>query len=257
MASVGPRIILWDIERTHNLVTVFQLKHNDYIGAENIRQESYIPCAAWKVLGEKKVSAVSTLDDPKRFKRNPHDDYHVVKTLHEVLSSADVIIAHNGDAFDIKFTEGRMLFHGLPPLPPITKIDTLKAARDRFLFNANNLNYLGQFLKCGKKTETSHGLWYKVLNAEPAAIREMVSYNKQDVILLEKVFLKLQPYIANHVNRQLYGQTGCPRCGSSKVQSRGFHRALTQSYRRFQCQKCGGWFKAGKAEPSASKVRTL
>lgn len=248
----SPRIILWDIETTQNLAAVFRLANNDYINAENIWQERYVVCAAWKELGSSKVNAVSVIDDPKRYAKDPHDDYHVLATLHKVLSEADVIIAHNGDSFDIKFTEARMLIQGFPPLPPITKIDTLKAAKDRFLFNANNLNYLGQILKVGKKVPTTPGLWLKVLNGDKNAIKEMVKYNKQDVILLEKVFLKLQPYIANHVNRQLYGEAGCPRCGSLKVQSRGVHRAITQTYQRFQCQSCGGWFRARKAEAGAS-----
>lgn len=241
--SESPRIILWDIETSQNVVAVFQLKHNDYINAENILQERFVICASWKVLGEDKIHSVSILDDPKRYKRDPHDDLHVVRKLHEILSGADIIVAHNGDAFDIKFTEGRMLFHDLSPLPPIPKIDTLKAARDRFLFNANNLNYLGQLLKVGKKVPTTAGLWLKVLNGSRKAVEEMVKYNKQDVLLLEKVFLKLQPYIITHVNRQLFSGKGCPRCGSKHVQSRGLHHAISRVYRRFQCMKCGGWFR--------------
>src|SRR4051812_2648154 len=104
-----PRIILWDIETTHNLAAVFKLYGEDYISPENLLQERYIVCASWKVLGGKAVADVSTLDDPKRYKKTPHDDYHVCKTLHGVLSNADVIVAHNGDKYDIKFTEARML----------------------------------------------------------------------------------------------------------------------------------------------------
>ncbi len=251
------KTIVWDIETTHDLVAVFRLTQNDYIQPENIVQERYIVSAAWKELGKAKVHSVSILDDPRRFKRNMHDDYHVVKKLHEVLSSADVIIAHNGDAFDIKFTEARMLIHGLPPLPPIAKIDTLKVARDRFLFNANNLNYLGRILGVGGKKHTNNSLWLRVLEGDVKAIQEMVRYNKQDVALLEKVFLKLQPYVANHVNRQLMGETGCPRCGSTKVQSRGLHKAVTRTYQRFCCSSCGGWFRLLKAEKGSTRYRVL
>lgn len=247
-----PRIILWDIETTHNLAAVFQLKHNDYINADNIVQERVIVCAAWKELGKAKVSAVSTLDFPASFARNPLDDRRVCETLHGVLSSADVIIAHNGDEYDIKFTKGRMLVHGLPPLPPILSIDTLKVARKQFLLNANNLNYLGSLLKVGNKKPTKQGLWLKVLQGDETAIRQMVTYNKEDVRLLERVFLKLRPHIADHTNRQLFGTSGhgrleCPRCGSTDVQSRGVHRAMTQTYQRFCCSKCSGWFRERKA----------
>lgn len=253
-----PKIVLWDIETTHNLVAVFKLFGEDYISPDNLLQERYIVCAAWKDLGKTAVSAVSTLDDPKRFAKDPHDDYHVVKTLHAVLSDADVIIAHNGDKYDIKFTEGRMLFHGLSPLPPIVKIDTLKVAKDRFLFNSNKLDYLGSFLKVGRKKPTTGGLWLRVLQGDKAAVKEMVTYNKQDVELLERVFEKLRPYVANHISRQLFGQTtGCPRCGSVKVQSRGTHRATTRVYQRFQCQGCGGWFRNLKAESKSTSLRVL
>lgn len=257
----GPRIILWDIETTHNLAAVFQLKHNDYINSENIVQERIIVCAAWKELGKAAVHAVSTLDNPKGY--GLLNDFCVCQELHEVLSSADVIIAHNGDEYDIKFTKGRMLVHGLPPLPPILSIDTLKVARKQFLLNANNLNYLGNLLKVGNKKPTKQGLWLKVLQGDRSAIKQMVAYNKQDVRLLERVFLKLQPHIADHTNRQLFGESGhgrlsCPRCGSSDVQSRGVHRALTQTYQRYQCKACAGWFRERRATPlTSTRTRVL
>ena len=259
-----PRITLWDIETTHNLAAVFQLKHNDYINADNIVQERIIVCAAWKDLGKRAVHAVSTLDNPTpRFEQNLLNDKWVCEKLHEVLSSADVIVAHNGDEYDIKFTKGRFLVHGLPPLPPILSIDTLKVARKQFLLNANNLNYLGSLLKVGNKKPTKQGLWLKVLQGDQSAIRQMVTYNKEDVRLLERVFLKLQPHIADHTNRQLFGTSGhgrleCPRCGSSDVQSRGIHRAATQTYQRYQCKKCAGWFRERRATPGTStRTRVL
>lgn len=254
----SPRIVIWDIETTHNVVAVFQLKNNDYIQPENILQERWVVCASWKILGEKKVHAVSTLDNPKLFSEDPTSDRHVIETLHKVLSSADVLVHHNGDSFDLKFVEARMLIHGLPPLPPITTIDTLTAARKRFLFNANKLDYLGAILGVGRKKPTTGGLWLEVLRGNKSAIREMVSYNKQDVLLLERVFMKLRPYIQSHINRELFGKTGCPRCGSLKVQSRGFHRAISRVYRRFQCQGCSGWFRAVTNEKDVKTTsRTL
>jgi hypothetical protein len=255
-----PRIILYDIETSHNLAAVFQLKHNDYINAENIVQERVIISVAWKELGKKQVYAVSPLDFKQK---NLLDDRNVCKRLHEVLSSADVLVAHNGDEYDIKFAKGRMLVHGMPPLPPILSIDTLKVARKQFLLNANNLNYLGNLLKVGSKKPTKQGLWLKVLQGDRAAIRQMVSYNKEDVRLLERVFLKLRPHIADHTNRQLFGESGhgrldCPRCGSSDVQSRGIHRAATNVYQRFQCQVCAGWFRERKAVVGrATRTRVL
>jgi hypothetical protein len=237
-----PRIVLWDIETTHNIMAVFNLLNHDMIPAGNILKERYIVSAAWKELNNPKVHAVSVLDDLARFRKDPSDDRHVCEALHRVLSDADVIVAHNGNNYDIKFTETRMLIHDLEPLPPIPKIDTLKIAKGRFLFNANNLNYLGEVLGLGKKVTTPKDLWLNVLRGDEKAIRTMVKYNKGDVLLLEKVFHKLRPYCDHHLNMGLVGDgKGCPRCGSLKVQFRLHHNAKTRSYDRYYCLSCKGW----------------
>lgn len=244
----GPKILLWDIETTQNVVAVFQLRKNDYIHPDNIIRERYIVCGAWKTLGDARIRTVSVLDDATRYKKDPHDDRHVVETLHKTVAGADVIVAHNGDAFDFKWLNARALKHGLPKLPPIKSIDTLKIARQHFLFNNNRLDYLGQFLGVGKKLPSHHGLWLRILQGDPKAVKEMVAYNKGDIALLEAVFEKLRPFVTESMNRHLFGEghTACPRCGSAKIQARGLQRAVTRAYQRYQCLACGGWFRSNE-----------
>lgn len=252
-----PKVVLWDIETTHNLVAKFNLSE-EYVNHENIVQERYIVCASWKELDRPKVESVSVLDDKKRFKKDHTDDKAVVKALHEVLMEADVIVAHNGDQYDIKFTEGRMLFHGLPPLPPIMKIDTLQTARSRFLLNSNRLDYLARYMGIGHKKPTKGGLWLEVIKGSKDAVREMVEYNKHDVVLLEKVFKRLTPYMSNLVNLNLYGQVeGCPRCGSLETPLKTIHRSTTNLYTRYQCPSCFGWYRDRKALPVKTTKRIL
>jgi hypothetical protein len=240
----GPKVLFYDIETSLQLVAVFQLGNNDWIDPSNLVTERYIICASWAWEGESKVHHVSVLDDPKRFEKDPYDDFHVVNALHKVLGEADVIVGHNSDSFDTPYVNTRALYHGLPALPPITSIDTYKVAKSKFRLNSNKLDYIGKFLKLGEKKKTSAGLWMRVLKGEKKAISEMVSYNKRDVTLLRDVFHKLVPYMSNHINRELFGKVGCPRCGSKKIQSRGYHRAISRVYHRFQCQACSGWFRS-------------
>lgn len=246
----APKVLFWDVETSLQTVTVFSLQHNDYIDPSNIVAERHLICASWMWEGESKVHSVSVLDDPKRYAKNPHDDYHVVKTLHNVLSEADVLVHHNGDSFDLRYVKTRALVHKLPPMPPCTTVDTYKTAKSQFYFNSNKLDYLGGLLKVGRKIETSKGLWNREWNGDASAIREMVKYNKQDVLLLKDVFYKLAPHMPNHFNRELFGGVGCPRCGATKIQSRGTaktrdrHTAISRVYQRFQCQACGGWFRS-------------
>lgn len=233
-------------------VAIFQLAHNDWIDPSAILQERYVICASWAWNDDPKVHAVSVLDDPKRYQKNPHDDRHVIKVLHEVLSQADVIVGHNSDSFDKRYVDTRILVNGLPALPPIPSIDTYKVAKQKLLLASNKLDYLGKLLGVGRKIKTSSGLWMKVLNGDSKAVREMVSYNKQDVVLLRDVFKKLQAYIPNYINRELFGGVGCPRCGSTKIQSRGVHRAISRVYKRFYCRSCGGWFRRATNDRSIS-----
>lgn len=245
-----PRIVLWDIETVQNLVASFTLWQRGGLSLphRNVMQERYIVTASWKLLSEPKVQSVSVLDDPKRYKRAPNDDRYVCEQLHKMLSSADVIVAHNGDDFDIRWTEGRMLFHGLDPLPPILKIDTKKIAKARFNLNSYRLDYLCRYLGLGQKMEIDPERWLEILRNDKharSAIKQMEAYNKVDIELLEKLFKKLQPFMPNHVNRQLFGgRPGtCPRCGSQGIERREFHYAQTRVYPRMRCKKCKGWFR--------------
>jgi hypothetical protein len=44
------------------------------------------------------------------------------------MDEADIICAHNGDAFDIKKINSRLITNGFKPPSPFKTIDTLKAA---------------------------------------------------------------------------------------------------------------------------------
>jgi len=252
-----PRVLLYDIETSLQLAAIFDLKYNDYINPDNLVTERYVLSICWQWLGESKVHSVSVLDDPKRFAKNPSDDTYVLKEFAKVLAEADCLIAHNGDAFDFRYLKTRMIIKGLPVLPPIASIDTYKVVKANFKFNANRLDYVGKILGCGGKTDTPKGLWLDVLKGSKSAIKAMVDYNKRDVTLLKDVFLKLRPFIPNHLNRELFGGSGCPRCGSTRIQSRGVHRAITKVYQRFQCQSCLGWFRLLKGQTGSTKFRVL
>lgn len=252
-----PKILIYDIETSLQAVAVFQLGDNNWIQPHNILQERHMISACWMWLGEDKVHSVSLLDDPKRYEADPHDDYHVAKTIRDVIAEADVIVAHYGDSFDNKYVLTRILYHDLEPLPPVQTIDTKKIAKQKFYFNANSLEYIAKHLKCKHhKLYSGGGLWLKILKAgkdAPLAIKQMVAYNKGDVLALRDVFLKMRPYIPNYINRELFGKSGCPRCGSKRVQSRGTYYAQTRTYRRWQCAgECKGWFKTLLADKKST-----
>jgi len=236
-----PKIILWDIETSHLEVRSWSL-WDKYIHHENIIEDWYIICAAYKELGKKRVHSVSLLDDPTRFGLNHKDDYHVIEHMHEVLSGADAIIHHFGDAFDIKKFNARAIYHGFDPLPSIVQIDTVKIAKSKFKFTSNKLDYLGAYFGIGKKIPTDNNLWVRCENGERKAIKEMVKYNKQDVLLLEKVYEILKPYVPARLNfNHFTSDRVCPTCGGNHLTIN--KRRLTRAGKmiQLQCQDCGAY----------------
>ena len=244
--TVNPmKVLFWDIETAPMVVASWGL-FNQTHSHDAILEDWYIICAAWRWEGEKKIETVSLLDDKQRFKKNVKDDYHVVKKLHELLSKADVIVAHNGDNFDLKKFNARALAHGLDPIPPIASVDTLKVARQNFKLSSNRLDFVGKFLGVGQKIENPKGLWLRALKGEVAAIKQMVVYNKGDIELLEAVYKKLQPFMKTHPNRNLFRTNTevpvCPKCGSHELTMQGTKIASRLGKRQqWQCQSCGGW----------------
>lgn len=238
MRDGKPRIILFDIETNPNILTAHSLfPDNRMLPFQGIIQERFMICASWKELGSREVHSTSILE-PRPAKKGT--DWTICKKLHEVLSEADAVIAHNGDKFDIPWVNTRLVYHGMKPLPPFIQIDTRKIAKQKFRFNSNRLDYLGQFLGVGRKIKTDYELWLKCLQGDAAAIRKMVEYNKQDVRLLERVYLKLRPFVEARLNRVLWGEP-CPSCGEGTLQARGFAVTRASRWHRFQCTSCGAW----------------
>lgn len=198
---------------------------------------------AYKWLGESKVHTYA-LPDFKGYKKDLHNDAALVAKLAQVLDSADITVAHNGDRFDMRVANTRLITHCLPPLSPKKTVDTLKIARGRFKFLSNRLDDLGNVLCVGRKRpNTGKKLWLDCGNGVPSAWEEMRKYNAQDVVLLERVYLKLRPFALNHPNINIITRApeACPKCSSTRLQKRGFHYNKGSERQQFQCMSCLGW----------------
>lgn len=242
-----PKILLWDIETSMMKVGTFSL-YPDSIGHQNIMDDWYIISAAWKFLHQNKIHAVSGLDDQKRFKKDPKDDYYVVKTIRDVLENVDIIVGHNQDKFDIKKFQARLIYHKLTPLPKlIHSVDTLKEVKKIAAFSSNRLDYLTTHL-CGQgKMGTSAGLWLRAMQGDIEAIKEMVKYNKVDVKRLEELYLRFLPYMKTHphvgVMKNRDKLNSCTKCGSLDTYFVG-HRYTATGIKKSQkhCNNCQSYF---------------
>lgn len=219
-------------------------------------KDGYILCFSYKFLGDSKVHTVSLPDFPN-YKKDKEDDRELIKELVKVLDSAEIIVAHNGDRFDFPRINTRILYHKLKPPTPFKTIDTLKIARNKFGFVSNKLDDISQYLGLGRKlAHKGFHLWKQCMSGDMSGWKDMEAYNAQDVLLLEKVYLKFRPWYAAHPNVNiLSGKTGCcPVCGSLKLQRRGYRTTRTSKFQRFQCFSCGAWA-SGKSEKVELQIK--
>jgi DNA polymerase III epsilon subunit-like protein len=173
------------------------------------------------------------------------DDFRIVKSLWLLLDEADIVIAHNGSRFDIPKINSRFIINGFPPPKPYKQIDTLITAKKVFGFSSNKLDALATYFNIPNKIETDFELWKKSIEGDKEALSYMLKYNKQDVIILEKVYLKLRPWIYKHPNiNSINGIDKCPFCGSTKatLQDKNYNLQVN-SYPLYRCDDCHGFYR--------------
>lgn len=233
------RRLYFDMETSYNLVASFQIGRKVFLGPESIVKERAVICIAYKWENDTRVYTF-------QWDRNQCDKAMLAKFV-KIAQQADEIVAHNGDRFDLRWLRTRCAFHRIPCPPDFTSIDTLKLARAGFNFNSNKLDYIGKFLGVGQKVVTERGLWDKViLHNDPKALKSMVAYCQQDVLLLQRVHAEIVPYTKHRTHRWMdEGATriDCPECGSSNGKS---HKrrisASGQKSLQVQCQGCGKYY---------------
>jgi RNase_H superfamily len=241
------RIAFIDIETAPNLGYTWGRYEQNVIA---FTREWYLLSFAVKWAGEKQTK-VYCLPDFPGYAKDKTNDRRLVEKLWKVLDGADLVVAHNGDRFDLRKTNARFLVHGMTPPSPYRTVDTLKLARKHFALNSNRLDDVAQLLGLGKKAETGgFDLWLACMAGDRAAWRKMARYNRHDVVLLERVYERLRPWHTSHPNIAIdSAPVGCPACASVRLQRRGFGFSANRKYQQYVCLDCGRWSKGTAAYP--------
>jgi hypothetical protein len=207
----------------------------------------YMLSFAYKWQGQKRVT-VKALPDYPLYATDPKNDKALASELRDLLDEADVVIAHNGDRFDLPKCASRILVHGIKPPSPYKTVDTLKLARKLFRYESNKLDDLCRILGIGTKLKhTGFDLWKRCMDGDSRAWALMKKYNGHDVYpLLEGLYDRIKPFAPNHPRLTHYTRANaCPTCQSPNIQSRGFIVTATGKRQRIHCQDCGAWSTTG------------
>lgn len=240
------RVLLVDIETAPNLGYTWGKYEQDVL---KFVKQWEILSFAYRILGTQHVFCLSR----QHFK----SEKALVKQIWSVLNGADVLIGHNIDGFDNPKLRAKFVEYGLKPPAPYKTVDTLKIARSQFGFTSNKLNDLAVTLKLGHKVHTGGvELWFGCMAGNAEAWAKMIDYNKQDVVLLDRVYEKLRAWYPQHPNFALFDdRPGCPVCSSERVQRRGVQVLKVRKVARYCCQSCGHWFTSSIFDKRAKKAQ--
>lgn len=241
--SKEAKVLIYDLEVSGSLMWGYGFYEPKII---KVVEQPKLLSVAWKWLGDSQIHCETIAD------YNPvgeNDDTELVKKLWHLIDECSVSVAYNGKRFDEKVANTFFIEKELLPPSPHKVYDPLQTAKGSFRFNCNKLDYVGKLLLgLGKTEETNSDCWEELMFGDKTerekAAKTMSAYNKNDVDLLEKVYLKLRPWAYNHPNLALAsGHDVCPRCGKnegfriSKYRYTGTQVNAIQ----YQCNHCGSY----------------
>lgn len=240
------KILILDIETAPAKVYAWGI-YDQNITHKQIIEDNYMMCWTAKWYHSKEVFFDSIVNYPDLFKKEPRNDSRICESIWHLMNEADICIAHHGDAFDFKKLNSFFLKNNMKPTSPFKTVDTKKALKTYFGFISNKLDAICKELELGTKLEhEGFDLWIKCMRGDAKAWDKMRRYNINDVKLLEKLYDKIKPYIANHPNLSLYEDNlkiMCKKCLSINFIKRGFVYTSSCKYQRYVCSNCGSWFR--------------
>jgi DNA polymerase elongation subunit (family B) len=232
--KTAAQILMLDIETAPSKAYVWGL-FNQNVGIDQIVEPGYTLCYAARWYGTpKKDTMYSSI--------HHHDNEHMLRTAHDLLDKADIVVHYNGTRFDIPTLQREFIKHGLAPVTEVRQVDLLQHVRKNFRFASNKLDFVAQELGIGKKLPNKGmRLWNECMAGDDKAWRDMKRYNIQDVHLLIDLYERLLPWIKNHPNLAAYTDAKrptCPNCGSTRMRKWGVRHLKIQSYQRYRCDEC-------------------
>jgi predicted RNA-binding Zn-ribbon protein involved in translation (DUF1610 family) len=236
--SGAPKILILDLENTP-MVGYFWSLWQQNLSTDNIIKDwNLLSYSAKWLFDEEVISEVLT---PKEVEKQ--DDSRLTNSLWNLLDTANIAVAYNGISFDFKRCNTRFLKHGLKPPSYYVPVDPIVTAKKKFDISSNKMDYISEFIDGDRKIHTNFNLWVRCMNGEQDALDEMESYNKQDVIVLETIYLNFLPWMEGHPNFNVFytdNISRCPQCGNENLTYSGkTYPTLTNLYEAYRCDTCG------------------
>lgn len=214
--SKEPKILIYDIE-TSRLQADLWWSGQQYVSGNQITSEPKVITIAYKWLGSDKVEYLKW--DKKQ------SDKKLIKTFLKEYNKADMVIGFNNDKFDNRWINARALKYNYDVNTFVKSFDIMKQAKRLFRLPGYSMNFIAKFV--GVETKLQHtglSMWEAIQRGSKKeakkAMKLMVDYNVQDIIVTEQVYLRLRKYMKSPIHMgvlQDRAKSTCPTCGSDNV----------------------------------------
>jgi uncharacterized protein YprB with RNaseH-like and TPR domain len=172
---------------------VFDLETSDLDGDKGI-----ILCAVIKSSITGKKTVIRTDKTNKDWSKGLRgNDKHTVEQISRELQKHDVLVAHNGNRFDVPFLRTRCLRWDLPTFPAMKLVDPMRIFFNKFRLRRNSLANISDYLGVkARKTPLDMSVWMDAMqNGTIASMDLIVEHCMADVDVLEAVLNKVMPFV--------------------------------------------------------------
>lgn len=182
--SVKLKSLILDIETSPHIVYTYDLWGKSfYTAPDRVIKESQMLSWSAKFIGEKKVHFMDARSVPEEI---------LILAIVELMRKADIVVAHNGNAFDIKVINDRAGFYGIPLPTGYRAVDTFKISKKYARTPYHNLKYLCERYN-KKHFKMEHGLGIQLgigcMNGDIKMWKINKKYNIDDVLALEELYV--------------------------------------------------------------------
>jgi len=173
------------------------------------------------------------------------NDKEIVKSIFDLINSADHIISQNGIKFDIPKLNGKFEEYGLGRPKPFRHSDTFKIA-GKLGLTSRKLSFMTdkfnkKYYKMRHEKYPGFSLHKECLAGNQDAWNTMREYNIYDVLSTEELYFKSLIKWDNVINFGVYTGSirSCPNCGSQNLEENGLVYTKTAANQNFKCLDCG------------------
>jgi hypothetical protein len=213
------KIMVYDIETSYVLFEGWSTGKT-YNSWKDIHGEkcTKIISVSWKWIGEDKVYAL-TWDE------NQCDKQLMIQFLKE-YNKAVMVVGFNNNSFDNKIINSRAWIHSLFIKTHITSFDVYRHVDKTQRHQSKSLAYLCEVkgLTSQKLTHRGKIMWREIQfgskEVQKNALKEMVNYNKGDIVSTEELYVTLRPYFKHAIHfgvKDGLPKWVCPNTGSTNI----------------------------------------